>query len=182
MLESHSMITGAHLEAYQTAASRAVEAEAEGKDSQYHERQMAAIREIQAAARDIFERYQVSDIEPLKDAARPLVGRVRDFKPRPKFTDEELAALTQDQLQELPFGIALRKFRIEAGLTQDTLATELGGIHQSYITKIERGTHLPRIGRIQSIIDAFGFESEDWRSQLLLSKAILSKKGIPQAR
>jgi transcriptional regulator with XRE-family HTH domain len=51
------------------------------------------------------------------------------------------------------FGTALRKFRLERGISQERLA-ELAGIHRTYVGDVERGTRNIAIENMVRLADA----------------------------
>jgi transcriptional regulator with XRE-family HTH domain len=53
------------------------------------------------------------------------------------------------------FGIALRKARIERGLSQEQLALE-AGIHRTYVTEVEAGKRNVAIDNLERLADAVG--------------------------
>lgn len=56
------------------------------------------------------------------------------------------------------FGMAVRAFRIEREIAQETLA-HLAGIERSHIGKIERGEHMPTLVIILRIAEALNCEA-----------------------
>jgi transcriptional regulator with XRE-family HTH domain len=56
---------------------------------------------------------------------------------------------------EGPFGIVLRRLRVDAGLSQEDLA-ERAGIHPNYVILLERGTSSPSLSAITLLARALG--------------------------
>ena len=53
------------------------------------------------------------------------------------------------------FGRTLRRLRLEAGLSQETLADE-AKLHRNYVGLLERGERMPTILVVQMLADALG--------------------------
>jgi transcriptional regulator with XRE-family HTH domain len=54
-------------------------------------------------------------------------------------------------------GVAVRQFRLQAGLSQATLA-ELSGVHRSYLSELERGKVTEQLQRLIEILGILGVE------------------------
>lgn len=180
------MIERAHHRAYDLASQKAANAfrRKDADAAGFHERQMGAIRELEAARKDIFDRYQVTDME--EDNGHPNeVIRGKKARFPTDITMEQLVRLSPDQLSELPYGLVFKRFRVEAGLTQVAFGERLRiedspslNPGRDYIAQLEVGRTTPRMKRTKEIINAFGWDAEtDWRAQLLLKKAFVHKKG-----
>lgn len=61
---------------------------------------------------------------------------------------------------ELPFGVALRRVRLEAGMTQEQLALE-SGVQRNFISLIETGQNQPTIGTIVKLGRALGMKASE---------------------
>jgi len=61
---------------------------------------------------------------------------------------------------ELPFGAALRRVRVAAGLTQEQLGLE-SGVQRNFISLIELGQNQPTIGTIVKLARALGMKASD---------------------
>ena len=61
---------------------------------------------------------------------------------------------------ELPFGAALRRVRLAAGLTQEQLALE-SGVQRNFISLIETGQNRPTIGTIARLARALGMRASE---------------------
>lgn len=59
---------------------------------------------------------------------------------------------------ELPFGAALRRLRLAAGMTQEQLALE-SGVQRNFISLIETGQNQPTIGTIARLARALGMKA-----------------------
>lgn len=59
---------------------------------------------------------------------------------------------------ELPFGAALRRVRLAAGLTQEGLGFE-ASVQRNLISLIERGQNQPSIGTIAKLAGALGMKA-----------------------
>lgn len=61
---------------------------------------------------------------------------------------------------ELPFGAALRRLRLAAGLTQEQLGLE-SGVQRNFISLIETGHNQPTIGTVSKLARALGMKASD---------------------
>lgn len=61
---------------------------------------------------------------------------------------------------ELPFGAALRRVRLAAGLTQEQLGLE-SGVQRNFISLIETGQNQPTIGTIAKLARALGMRASE---------------------
>lgn len=61
---------------------------------------------------------------------------------------------------ELPFGAALRRLRVAAGLTQEQLGLE-SGVQRNFISLIETGQNQPTIGTIARLARALGMRASE---------------------
>ena len=61
---------------------------------------------------------------------------------------------------ELPFGAALRRLRLAAGLTQEQLGLE-SGVQRNFISLIETGQNQPTISTIAKLARALGMKASD---------------------
>lgn len=59
---------------------------------------------------------------------------------------------------ELPFGVALRRLRRAAGLTQEQLGLE-SGVQRNFISLIENGQNQPTINTISRLARALGIKA-----------------------
>ena len=59
---------------------------------------------------------------------------------------------------ELPFGAALRRLRLAAGLTQEQLGLE-SGVQRNFISLIETGQNQPTIGTVSKLARALGMKA-----------------------
>lgn len=59
---------------------------------------------------------------------------------------------------ELPFGAALRRVRLAAGMSQEQLALE-SGVQRNFISLIETGRNQPTIGTIVKLARALGMKA-----------------------
>ncbi len=55
------------------------------------------------------------------------------------------------------FGLVVKKYRIEKGLSQEKLA-EISGLHRTYISSVERGTRSISLSNIDKIAKALELE------------------------
>ncbi len=55
------------------------------------------------------------------------------------------------------FGLAVKKYRILKGISQEKLA-EISGLHRTYISSIERGTRSISLNNIEKIANALDVE------------------------
>ncbi|MCA1833218.1 MAG: helix-turn-helix domain-containing protein [Actinomycetota bacterium] len=65
------------------------------------------------------------------------------------------------QTHKQQFGTRLREFRLERGLTQETLA-ELAGLHRNYVGEVERGLRNIALENIHALADALGIDPADF--------------------
>lgn len=61
---------------------------------------------------------------------------------------------------ELPFGAALRRVRLAAGMTQEQLALE-SGVQRNFISLIETGQNQPTITTIAKLARALGIKASE---------------------
>ncbi|MBL8343960.1 MAG: helix-turn-helix transcriptional regulator [Rubrivivax sp.] len=61
---------------------------------------------------------------------------------------------------ELPFGAALRRVRLAAGMSQERLALE-AGVQRNFISLIETGQNQPTIGTIYKLARALGMKASE---------------------
>jgi transcriptional regulator with XRE-family HTH domain len=61
---------------------------------------------------------------------------------------------------ELPFGAALRRVRLAAGMTQEQLGLE-SGVQRNFISLIELGQNQPTIGTIVRLAHALGMKASE---------------------
>jgi transcriptional regulator with XRE-family HTH domain len=61
---------------------------------------------------------------------------------------------------ELPFGAALRRVRLAAGMTQEQLALE-SGVQRNFISLIETGQNQPTITTISKLARALGLRASE---------------------
>jgi transcriptional regulator with XRE-family HTH domain len=61
-------------------------------------------------------------------------------------------------INAIALGKRLRTLREQKGLTQTTLAQQIGGGGQSGIGKVERGEKVPSLERLEQIADVFGVQ------------------------
>lgn len=61
---------------------------------------------------------------------------------------------------ELPFGAALRRVRLAAGLTQEQLGLE-SGVQRNFISLIETGQNQPTITTISKLARALGIKASE---------------------
>ncbi|MHB8324233.1 MAG: helix-turn-helix transcriptional regulator [Candidatus Dormibacteria bacterium] len=54
-------------------------------------------------------------------------------------------------------GVAVRRFRVQAGMSQARLA-ELSGVHRSYLSELERGKATQQLQRLIEILGILGVE------------------------
>lgn len=61
---------------------------------------------------------------------------------------------------ELPFGAALRRVRLAAGMTQEQLGLE-AGVQRNFISLIETGQNQPTISTIAKLARALGMKASE---------------------
>ncbi len=61
---------------------------------------------------------------------------------------------------ELPFGTALRRLRLAAGMSQETLGLE-AGVQRNFVSLIETGQNQPTIGTICKLARALGMKASE---------------------
>ncbi len=61
---------------------------------------------------------------------------------------------------ELPFGAALRRVRLAAGMTQEQLGLE-AAVQRNFISLIERGENQPTISTIAKLARALGMKASE---------------------
>ena len=61
---------------------------------------------------------------------------------------------------ELPFGAALRRLRLAAGMTQETLGAE-AGVQRNFVSLIELGQSQPTIKTISTLARALGLKASE---------------------
>lgn len=61
---------------------------------------------------------------------------------------------------ELPFGAALRRVRLAAGMTQEQLGLE-AGVQRNFISLIETGQNQPTIGTVAKLARALGMRASE---------------------
>jgi transcriptional regulator with XRE-family HTH domain len=61
---------------------------------------------------------------------------------------------------ELPFGAALRRVRLAAGLTQEQLGLE-AGVQRNFISLIETDQNQPTIGTVVKLARALGMQASE---------------------
>ena len=61
---------------------------------------------------------------------------------------------------ELPFGAALRRVRLAAGMSQEQLGLE-AGVQRNFISLIETGQNQPTIGTISKLARALGMKASE---------------------
>lgn len=71
---------------------------------------------------------------------------------------------------ELPFGAALRRVRLSAGLSQEQLALE-AGVQRNFISLIELGHNQPTIGTICRLARALGMKASELVAEAELQRA-----------
>lgn len=62
---------------------------------------------------------------------------------------------------DLPFGAALRRVRLKAGMSQERLGLE-AGVQRNFISLIETGHNQPTIGTITKLARALGMKASQW--------------------
>lgn len=62
---------------------------------------------------------------------------------------------------DLPFGAALRRVRLKAGISQERLGLE-AGVQRNFISLIETGHNQPTIGTITKLARALGMKASQW--------------------
>ena len=61
---------------------------------------------------------------------------------------------------ELPFGAALRRLRLSAGMSQERLGLE-AGVQRNFVSLIETGQNQPTIGTISKLARALGMKASE---------------------
>jgi transcriptional regulator with XRE-family HTH domain len=61
---------------------------------------------------------------------------------------------------ELPFGAALRRLRLAAGMTQEQLGLE-AGIQRNFVSLIETGQNQPTISTVAKLARALGMKASE---------------------
>jgi|SRR3989344_388513 len=102
--------------------------------------------------------------------------------PIPPPTVANTYAVPIEELRDLPFGGIVRRLRLAADITQQTLA-ERGQIDSGYtlVSRVERGHIIPARKGALRLIKGLGLNEEEPAAQLLMSKAF-SKAGRPTRR
>jgi DNA-binding XRE family transcriptional regulator len=59
------------------------------------------------------------------------------------------------------FGVKLRQFRKQRGMTQVELAAQLGGLSQAAVSAFERGDKTPSIAIVLQCADLFGVTTDE---------------------
>ena len=77
---------------------------------------------------------------------------------------------------ELPFGAALRRLRLGAGMTQEQLGLE-SGVQRNFISLIELGQNQPTIGTIVKLARALGMKASE-----LVAEAEREARAGPKTR
>ena len=67
---------------------------------------------------------------------------------------------TSPEKFELPFGAALRRVRLAAGLTQEGLGLE-AGVERNFVSLIELGHNQPTISTIAKLARALGMKASE---------------------
>jgi transcriptional regulator with XRE-family HTH domain len=67
---------------------------------------------------------------------------------------------TSSGLFELPFGVALRRLRLAAGMSQERLGLE-AGVQRNFVSLIETGQNQPTIGTISKLAQALGMKASE---------------------
>lgn len=62
--------------------------------------------------------------------------------------------------RELPFGVALRRVRLAAGMSQEQLGLE-AGVQRNFISLIELGQNQPTIGTISKLARALDMKASE---------------------
>lgn len=65
---------------------------------------------------------------------------------------------------ELPFGAALRRLRLAAGMSQERLGLE-AGVQRNFVSLIETGQNQPTIGTISKLARALGMKASELVAQ-----------------
>lgn len=63
-------------------------------------------------------------------------------------------------VHELPFGAALRRVRLAAGMSQEQLGLE-AGVQRNFISLLETGQNQPTIGTISKLARALGMKASE---------------------
>jgi transcriptional regulator with XRE-family HTH domain len=71
---------------------------------------------------------------------------------------------------ELPFGAALRRLRLAAGMTQEQLGLE-AGVQRNFISLIETGQNQPTITTIARLARALGMRASELVAEAEREKA-----------
>jgi transcriptional regulator with XRE-family HTH domain len=77
---------------------------------------------------------------------------------------------------ELPFGAALRRLRLAAGMTQEQLGLE-AGIQRNFVSLIETGQNQPTISTVVKLARALGMKASE-----LVAAAEHEAQGKPKSR
>ncbi|OGD89659.1 hypothetical protein A2693_05025 [Candidatus Curtissbacteria bacterium RIFCSPHIGHO2_01_FULL_40_12] len=112
---------------------------------------MTAIRELEKARKEIFDRFGVPDIQSVR--TRRLVSTI---------------SVLRSPLEELTYTLLLRRLRIEAKLSQHQVANKLG-VNQSTISKVESGGATSISA--ERFLEALGLDTDDPKAQLLITKS-----------
>ncbi|MBI3485715.1 helix-turn-helix transcriptional regulator [Candidatus Daviesbacteria bacterium] len=163
------MIDGRLIDLYGIAASRSAEA-VKRKDpeaAKIANAQMGALLEIIEASKAILERRKVPDLE-LEGSRKPTLNKRADYSRLGKKPEQPL---TLEQLEPLSLGQALKRLRVEAGLSQEDLA-RASTISQVHIQKVEQGKTGLGVGGFEQIANGLRYSEEDWRRELLHAKVV----------
>ena len=80
-------------------------------------------------------------------------------------------------LHELPFGAALRRIRLAAGMSQEKLALE-AGVQRNFISLIETGQNQPTINTIAKISRALGMKASELVAEAERESSDLPRTGV----
>lgn len=77
---------------------------------------------------------------------------------------------------ELPFGTALRRLRLAAGLSQEQLGLE-AGVQRNFISLIETGQNQPTISTIAKLARALGMKASELVAEAEADASRLKRTG-----
>lgn len=150
------MIERGHLRVLQIVSEGAAEALSRGEveEARIRVEQAAAIKELEEARKCIFESHGVPDIEVELSSRFP--------------TDNPLAK----HLISQPFHEVLRVLMTLESLDSDEVA-EKGGLSRTYVNQLARNDErIPSTEMLGKLIQGLGWDTDDWRTQLLVNKAL----------
>lgn len=157
------MIERGHLEAFSLVAQKAAQLAAEGRfqETDVPSKQMAAIRELEAARAEIFARFGVPDVDPVIN---------------PNTHHEDRLDLEKLSVKDL-----IRYYRNMSGFTMRELAEKMGYSSEGSIACLG-GQPTMRLRTVRSFIAGLGWQETDPQAIYLLQRVQQQNLGSRQLK